>query len=270
MTVCFLEYKTESRRVMKNWRAALERFLEEWPYLNELQGVLVCGSYITGNPSEHSDIDVHLVLNEGEEWRERGNRIIDGYLIEYFCNPPAQIHKYFEEDHLERSTHAAVQFATGEIVMDREGTILGLKEEAGKWLEKPFKKNGEAGLELMKYGLWDTLDNLEDLYDKGADAWEFVYHNSLRVLFDEYCQFLSVEQIPYYQIGSYLSEESYLKKYLKVPFPDEEFSSLFLQALNVSGREEKFLTFKRLSSHVLTKMGGFSIDGWKVKTPSEK
>ncbi|RIW35026.1 hypothetical protein D3H55_08230 [Bacillus salacetis] len=253
---------------MENWRAALERFMEEWPYPYALAGVLVCGSYITGNPSERSDIDVHMVLKEGVEWRERGNRIIDGYLIEYFSNSPAQIRSYFEEDHQERSTHAAVQFATGEVLMDREGTISLLKQEALGWLKKPFEKTGETGLEFMKYGLWDTLDNLEDLYEKGAVEWEFVYHNSLNALFDEYCRFLSVEHIPYYQIGSYLNEDNYLKKYLKSPFPDDEFARLFREALIAADRRQKIWLFKKLYSRVLNQLGGFSIDGWKVKTPA--
>lgn len=44
----------------------------------------VCGSYITGNPSTHSDLDVHIILNENVNYRERGNKIVDGLLIEYF------------------------------------------------------------------------------------------------------------------------------------------------------------------------------------------
>jgi hypothetical protein len=255
---------------MENWRKALEVFWEDWPYTDDLAGVLVCGSYITGNPSDRSDIDVHMVLKEGEQWRERGNKIIDGYLIEYFCNPPVQIRNYFEGDYQGRSTHAAVQFATGEILMDSEGTIALLKQEAQRWLEKPFEKTGETGLEFIKYAIWDSLDNLEDLYEKGGEEFGFVYHNSLKVLFDQYCQYLGVEQIPYYQIASYLSEENYLKKYLKEPFPDQDFSKVFQKALKVTAKEEKMMQFRKLSSHVLAKMGGFEIDGWKMKSPIEK
>ncbi|WP_409250941.1 nucleotidyltransferase domain-containing protein [Bacillus sp. SCS-153A] len=255
---------------MENWRKALKAFLEDWPYNSELAGVLVCGSYITGHPSNRSDIDVHMVLKEGEDWRERGNRVIDGYLIEYFCNPPIQIRTYFKEDYEERSTHAAVQFATGEIILDKEGTVSILKEEAYEWLQKPFEKTGETSLEFMKYAIWDSLDNLQDLHEKGGGGFTFVYHNSLKVLFEQYCQFLSVEQIPYYQIASYLSEESYLRKYLKEPFPDQEFLELYLDALKETEDEERILLYERLSRHVLSIMGGFSIDGWKIRSPIQK
>ncbi|TYR74053.1 hypothetical protein FZC79_16515 [Rossellomorea vietnamensis] len=254
---------------MQNWRKALESFLNDFQYASDLAGVLVCGSFVTGNPSARSDIDVHLILKEGKEWRERGNEFVDGYLIEYFCNPPVQIRKYFEEDHYSRTTHAAVQFATGEILWDKEGSVAGLKEEAGVWLNKPFKEIGDTEMEFMKYGIWDTLDNLQDMHEKEEKGITFAYHNSLNLLFDQYCRYLSVEQIPYYQIGAYLSDKRYLKKYLKPPFPDEEFSRLFKMAMNLSETEQMADMYEKLSEYVLSQMGGFSIDGWQMRSPIE-
>ncbi|MGM0845269.1 MAG: nucleotidyltransferase domain-containing protein [Bacillota bacterium] len=255
---------------MQRWRIALDVFINEFPHTSELAGILVCGSFITGNPSNHSDIDVHLVLKEGEEWRERGNKIVEGYLIEYFCNPPAQIRKYFEDDYTTMSTHAAVQFATGEILLDTKGTVKTLKEEAGDWLNKPFERIGVTELELTKYAIWDNLDNLQDIYEKKAEDIRFVYHNSLNILFDQYCHFLSVEQIPYYQKKSYLSEKNYLKKYLKNPFPDEVFSEMFLKALQMTKENQMVEMYEKLSNYVLSEMGGFSINGWKMKSSIEK
>ncbi len=67
--------------------------------MNDTIGILVCGSYITGNPSTHSDLDVHIILNENVNYRERGNKIVDGLLIEYFANPAKQIREYFKDDY---------------------------------------------------------------------------------------------------------------------------------------------------------------------------
>jgi predicted nucleotidyltransferase len=255
---------------MSEWRKALDVFLKEWIQNEELSGILVCGSYVTGNPSKRSDIDVHLVLKEGNEWRERGNRMVNGYLVEYFCNPPVQIRNYFEEDYRDRGTHAAVQFATGEIIMDEEGTIAGLKEEAGNWLAKPFERLSGTTAELIKYGIWDSLDNLHDLHEQKRADFSFVYQNSLRELFDQYCQTLGVEAIPYYQIGSYLTEPVYLQKYLKQPFPDEAFASKFVQAAAASSEDDMVHHYEYLCHHVLNKLGGFSVDGWKMRSPIEK
>jgi hypothetical protein len=98
---------------MQEWKIALEEFLKDWKIRNDVVGALVCGSYITGNPSKRSDIDVHILLSDDVEWRERGNRIINGFLIEYFVNPPKQIRRYFQEDFQDHRTMSMVQFITG-------------------------------------------------------------------------------------------------------------------------------------------------------------
>ncbi len=128
---------------------------------------MVCGSYITGNPSERSDIDVHIVLKDGTRWRERGNKIIDGRMIEYFSNPPKQIVEYFKEDHEEGVQMAVIQFLTGRVIFD-DGSIKRLQKEAKKWYAKPFNKPSSVSLSLTKYGLWDRGDNLHDALEHDA------------------------------------------------------------------------------------------------------
>jgi len=125
-------------------------------------GALVCGSYVTGHPSERSDIDVHIILLNDVTWRERGNQIIDGFLIEYFANPPGQIRHYFQDDFNKHRTMSMVRFQTGEISFDYTGIIKELKLEAYGWLKKNYETINETVLEIKKYGLWDTLDNVKD------------------------------------------------------------------------------------------------------------
>ena len=38
----------------------LNKFLEEFEHKDDVEGVLVCGSFVTGHPNKHSDLDVHL------------------------------------------------------------------------------------------------------------------------------------------------------------------------------------------------------------------
>lgn len=54
---------------MKNWERALSKFLIEWEKKKEVIGVMICGSFVTGNPSQHSDIDVHILLSDNVNWR---------------------------------------------------------------------------------------------------------------------------------------------------------------------------------------------------------
>jgi len=128
---------------MQEWKIALEEFLKDWKIRNDVVGALVCGSYITGNPSKRSDIDVHILLSDDVEWRERGNRIINGFLIEYFVNPPKQIRRYFQEDFQDHRTMSMVQFITGMTLFDKTGIITEIKVEAQKWIKKDYKELNE-------------------------------------------------------------------------------------------------------------------------------
>ncbi|NOG29406.1 hypothetical protein HL291_17440 [Lysinibacillus fusiformis] len=254
---------------MANWRKALETFLNDWQGRDEVVGALVCGSYVTGHPSERSDIDVHIILSNDVKWRERGNQIVDGFLIEYFANPPGQIRRYFQDDFNKHRTMSMVQFQTGQILFDYTGIIKELKLEAYAWQEKNYETINKTVLELKKYGLWDMLDNTKDCYEQKRGDFIFVYHHALATLFMEYGQFLNVDTIPTYQIHAYLVDPIYLQKYMKSAFPDEHFKQMFLHALKESNTEQMLESLEALVSYVLKQMGGFCIDDWHVKSPIE-
>lgn len=251
---------------MDNWKIALEDFLKEWMKRDDVVGALVCGSYVTGNPSIHSDIDVHIILSDEMDWRERGNRIIQGFLVEYFANPSRQIRAYFQEDFNNRRTMSMVQFITGEILFDKTGVINELKAEAGHWMKKEYGGLNSTVLEMKKYAIWDALDNLRDCFDQDREDFHFVYYNSLAKLFSEYSQFLNIETIPHYQINSYLTDSTFLKKYLKTVFPDAEFKEAFVKAMQLTNRQKMIEMYEELTNHVLIKMGSFHIDSWKLKS----
>lgn len=254
---------------MQPWQNALNKFLANWKDRDDVIGIVICGSYITGSPSDRSDIDLHIVLSDEVKWRERGNQYIDGFLIEYFVNPPRQIRNYFKEDFNDRSTMSMIQFITGKIIVDKIGVIAQLRKEANDWKEKKYDELDSAIKEIKKYMLWDTYDNLLDCYESNRADFDFVYHQSLFVLFSEYCFLLNIEQIPYYQITRYLTDIYYLQKYLKAPFPDENFAILFLKATEAKDRELMITLYGKLLEHVYKHTGTFRIDGWHIKTPVE-
>lgn len=251
---------------MKDWEKALNIFLKTWKEQEDVIGAIVCGSYVTGKPSPHSDIDVHIILSDDVDWRERGNVIVDDYLIEYFVNPPKQIIKYFEEDYNDLRPHSMVQFLTGKIIFDNYGEIKRLKDEARIWFNKKYNELGSTSIEFIKYHLWDTLDNLLDCHEQNREDFEFVYHNSLRVLFEEYSRYLQVEITPFNQVLAYISDPHYKEKYLSKGFPDRFFSEKFLHSISEKEKDKKMKLFSELIDYVLNKMGGFNIDGWKIRS----
>ncbi len=251
---------------MEKWETALDEFLIPWRKNKEVVGALVCGSFVMGNPTKHSDIDLHIALSETTKWRERGNKIVDGFLIEYFANPPRQIIEYFKEDYNNGKQMAASQFITGRIIFDN-GSIKQLKKEAKKWHSKKISKLSKASNELNKYAIWDMLDNLGDNFDKKDVNFWFVYHNFIAGLLQHYCKFVGYPAIKDYKALDIFTKEKVRKKYLLSEFPDKAFLSLIVKAITANDKDKAMLMYKKISNHILKQMGGFNINGWKIKSP---
>jgi len=254
---------------MKKWEIALQKFLKKWENKKEVIGAIVCGSYITGNPSKHSDIDIHILLDSKSSWRERGNEVIDGVLIEYFANPIKKYYEYLEEDYKQRRRINAHMFCTGKVLFDKTGELKRLIKDSKKYLVKKYPKQNKIQTELAKYHIWDVLDNLEEVFESNTAEFFFVFYNCLNELFETYAKFLQYDSIPVHKLRRFLVDEKDKKKYHVSNFPDGEFVKMFVKAMNLKDKSRMMKEYKRLSKHVLDKMGGFNINGWKIKSPAK-
>jgi predicted nucleotidyltransferase len=189
---------------MEKWETALQKFIKKWENRKEVTGAIVCGSYVTGNPGSHSDIDVHIILDSGTSWRERGNEIIDGFLIEYFANPARQHDLYAEEDYKSGKRINAHMFCTGRVLFDKTGELKKLVEDSGNYLEKEFPGLSDIEIESAKYHIWDACDNLEEIFESGSEDFFFIFYNDLKDLFETYAKFLQYESIAVHKLRRFL------------------------------------------------------------------
>ncbi len=255
--------------MIKKWEIALQKFLKKWKNKKEVIGAIVCGSYITGNPSKHSDIDIHIILDSKTSWRERGNEIIDGILIEYFANPLRKHYDYFEEDYTQRRRINAHMLGTGKLLFDKTGELRKLIQDSRRYLVRKYPKQNKIQVELAKYQIWDMRDNLEEVFEEGAQEFFFVYYNHLNGLFESYAEFLRFDSVPAHKLRRLLVNEKDKKKYHIRDFPDKEFVKMFVKAMSLKDKSRMMREYQKLTNHVLDKMGGFNIDGWKVKSPAK-
>ncbi len=255
---------------MEAWEVATNKFLEKWKSKKEVIGAIVCGSYVTGNPSKHSDIDLQIILSDECDWRSRGNVFVDGFLIEYFINPPKQHIKYIESDFNERRKVNVHMFLTGKVLFDKTGELKKLIEISKKWNEKKFKKSDKIKKEINKYALWDMRDNLEEVYESDSNDFYYVYYNFLDNVFYNYGEFLGFENINSNKLSRFLSNEKDKKKYNVNEFSDKKFVKIFLDAQKLESKNEMMIKYQKLTEYVLEKMGGFNIDGWNFKCGVEK
>ncbi len=249
---------------MHLWEKAVETFIAPWKEDDRVLAAIVCGSYALGMPREHSDIDIHIVLSDLESWRERGNVVVDGYLIEYFINPVRQVRTYFEEDYDGMRPHSMVQFINSKVIFDKTGIIERLRMEAEDYLEIGAPPMASDSLQITKYAIWDITDNLADVYTQKSTGFSFVYYNSLKQVFDYYNRYLQLPQVPFHQVHDFVYDDNYSSRYLTQTHPDKTFVALFREAMAETNPNEQMKVFGHLSNHVLLAMGGFDINGWSL------
>jgi len=231
-----------------------------------VQGILVCGSHITGGANIQSDLDVHFVFDEKVEFRQRGNISIEGLLIEYFANPPRQIRKYFEDDVAECRFHSLVQFATGEIIMDRAGEVAILKNEAIKLHKEYYENIPTKQMEKIdKYRIWDMKDDLAAARLTGRMEFDFLHHVFLDRLIGSYMEHIGRPYCPKTILGN-VDDDKFRKKYMLQRLPDPAIAELIASCMTTQNIDRKLSLFTELADKILEKFGGFEIDGFRFKS----
>jgi hypothetical protein len=246
---------------------ALDSFMQWWENKKEVIGAIVCGSYITGNPSKYSDIDLHIILDSSVNWRERGNQVINGILIEYFANPIQQHHHYLQEDLKSRKRLNAHMLCTWKLLFDRTGEVQQLINDSQSYLTPQYTTMNETEIELTKYTIWDMCDNLEEIYDKNWKEFVFVYHNNIYTLINLYTKFLQYDHLPIHKVYLFLTDTNNQKKYNVAPFPDQIFVKLITQIISHTEKDDMIQNYTKLTNHILNKMWWFDINNRSLHTP---
>lgn len=245
----------------------LNTFLKNYKNIDDVVGVLACGSHVTGHPNKHSDLDVHLVLKDNVGYRERGNTIIEGLLIEYFANTKQQILSYFNNDYNSVSLMSQTQFATGLIIKDELGIVEQLKQHAICQIDKNFENLDTTPNSLELYSIWDSLDDLQALLEENRPDFDFVYYIKLDKLLSLY---LKTNKIPYNckSIVGHLTSDIVRGKYLLKEITDKKLVELIKTSILGENKQKRFNAYSELANNLLTQFN-FSIDNFVFKSKED-
>ena len=254
---------------MEAWERAARDFLASWPGRRQVTGAVLCGSFVTGRPGPRSDVDLVLVLKRETSWRERGNRVVDGFLVEYFANPPRTLRGYMNSDHATNRQITAWMLVSGRVLFDDAGDIASLAREARRWVRRPMPRLSKPEIEALQYALWDTVDNVLDAAARDAPELPFLYHNGLHALYAGYARFLRQPVLQADRIGrAYGGRAGSPLPYGLEPFPDADFLRALLRAQREREPSRMARRLERVARIALDGMGGFEIDGWRLRTPA--
>ena len=209
------------------WKLALKKFIE--PYLKdeEVEAILLVGSYAVNNQNQFSDIDVYIILNDNAEYRERGNKKIDDYLIEYFINPVHLVREYLQNDKRGHGGSMANMLLKGKIIIDRHNIIPDLQKEA-----QIAKKIKPAKDPMKYYACWHAFDE----YLAAAYHNELQYYLCLKYLVGCYLANNGYCILPEQKIEKFFKDDKYRANYDIGDFPNNEFNHLVIKCFDYPNR----------------------------------
>ncbi len=248
-----------------SWEQALHKFIRPWQAREDVIGAVVTGSRAAGTATKNSDIDVHIILADSATTRERGDIMVDGFLIEYFVNPIRQLKEYQKDDWKEYKRADARMFLTGKILFDKTGAVKKLRTFAQAQFKKKFPQLSSIAIELTKYGLWDELDNLKDALDQKSPLVPFLYFRILEKTISIYAQFCGAELPAPSKLHRFFTDATFRKRYRIAAFPDKRFVKAALLCLG----GVRIVRLKKLVEYTLGQMGGLTVDGWRIKSMVE-
>jgi hypothetical protein len=157
-----------------------------------------------------------------------------------------------------------------EVLFDKNGDVRTMIEKAKEWEKKEFQRPNKNEIEFTKYSLWDHKDNLEEVFESGSGDFYLAYYNYLGGILESYPKFLGYPQLRINKATHFLTSPKYRKKYRMYEFPDKRFVKLFTDALQMKKKAEMLDKHREITAYVVKEMGGFDIDGWKLRSKVER
>lgn len=253
-----------------NYKTALNKFLAEYRKEDTYLGSILTGSYATGNNNQNSDIDVYIILNNDVTWRERGNKLVDGYMIEYFVNPKRRVLSYFEDELKTYHISSTMMFVNGQIIEDKNNEVeelITLAKNNIKNLDSfgelsDFKYNSNC------YSVWDGFDELEVKYNDNEDI-DLSYYIFIQRVIDGYFYNKKIPSLPLNKLEKIFKDETYRNKYNILKLPKQEFIDLILKCLNEKDYHKKYNCAKDLYEFFKNECNDFDINNYALRSSAE-
>ena len=249
---------------MKDWEIALNKFIEKYINKDYFLGAILAGSYASGNNNKNSDIDVFLVTKDDTTWRERGNILIDGYLIEYFINPVRKVLQEFEDGFENYHIATTLIFAGSKILYDKDGTIEKLVNRAKEDLNKELKPMPEFKTKMNSYTIWHSFYELTTKYEDKEDI-DFTYNIYLNNIIKSYFLNNGIPELPVHKIERILTNPDFRNRYNVKKLPDNTFIELLLKCFNEKDYDKKYSNAKELYNYYMSKHN-FDINNFSLRS----
>jgi predicted nucleotidyltransferase len=247
---------------MEKWEIAARNFIDLCDFKNDIAAAFLSGSYAFGNANAFSDIDLFIILDDAVDYRERGNKRVDGFIVEYFANPMRQIKKYIESDIADIQLCDINMIMGGIVIYDKNNAVDGTRAYCKQILEDGFTKMSAFSIQTGLYSHWDNFDELRRARHEQTPDFNMLFHRYIQQAFELYSRYTCSPTPSYSKLYKWLSDDEYFNRYGLPPHKDQAFAGLIKQSFELTTSAELFVLAEKIYKHVVDRMGGFEIENF--------
>lgn len=227
-------------------RTIAENFLNEHIYpqiidKDNLLGVVVYGSSLTGFASKNSDIDMLILLREAEN-TIRGVKQYQGCKMEYFIKP---IEKYLSEgvkfSNINCPSHIALE-QNGFLLYDQGDFVKNvLRTDANYYNENRQRPSQNFDLKFVQ--IENRMASLRNILERDGIEYHMVYYNVLEMIRQFHSQYSGEADIPFAKAYRIYTDPEYYDKFVGAkatnPRPDTEFVERYKRCIEICSRKSE-------------------------------
>ena len=244
----------------------IDYFIEPYKKNDDIQAAILTGSYAQGYQNKYSDIDIFIISSDTLNWRERGNKIIENYMFEYFINPAKVIFKEIDE-YKKSGMATALIIANGVEIYDKTGIVKQLKEKAFDVIDNLNNPMNGYEMEMIKYYTNYYFEQLKRAYDDNQFEFMFLYHTYIEYIIYSYGKFNGIILPLKTKIYQYIFNENYFINNNLKKISDNNFLDILKKCMTEFKKDIMYKNITDLKEYFINSIGGFNIDGWKIRSP---
>lgn len=214
------------------------KFIDKMGY-KENEHVLGCffyGSYLTGYNTKNSDIDLHIIFDNTDPMHLiRGNEYIDGIRIEYFEKPINDLYLSVDNDFNNQNNALLSILGTAKIIFDKMGELYKLQQYTLNKFSKPLPPLGNEDAREYVSILNNRMEKLEKAANDNSPYFYHLYHLTIEKIRKFYHRLNGMPEVQTSKVFGVYTDEKYRKSFYKDNIPEDEFVTMYLDAIRDTG-----------------------------------
>jgi len=255
---------------MRAYEEAVTCYTDDMGYLKnpKLLGIVVYGSYTTGCSTKTSDIDLLIVMDDSVKEMQRGAVTINGYKIEYFIKPLAELYTGANIEFYMQSNASLPIIGCGKILYEKNNAITNLRDYILMLYSNPLPPLSRDDA-IEQAAIIDTaLSRLQASLENNAIDFNSSFYLIIEKIRKLYSRMSGCADIPAAKAVKIYTDERYRLAFCKSQIPDLEFIEKYLELLAFEGpKMDKLELIKAFFAYV-TRDLGFDPNNYKTRIKS--